>query len=217
MNEQDERGQMAPEELPEETELPEESAEQPEQPEGTPAQKPKEEKIPGTGAFEWVQCIVTALVACILIFVFPCRTVGVVGPSMQQTLIEPDRLIVSNLFYTPKQGDIVVLRKDSFKEDPIIKRVIAVGGQTVDIDFQEGVVYVDGVALDEPYVNAPTYDPEDFTEPVEVPEGCIFVMGDNRNHSTDSRDGRIGVVDNRYIIGKALFRITPVSRFGGLY
>ena len=136
---------------------------------------------------------------------------------MQQTLIEPDRLIVSKLFYTPKQGDIVVLRKESFKDDAIIKRVIAVGGQTVDIDFTEGVVYVDGVALDEPYVNAPTYDPEDFTEPVEVPEGCIFVMGDNRNHSTDSRDARIGVVDNRYIIGKALFRITPVNRFGAIY
>ena len=164
-----------------------------------------------------MQSIVSALVACILIFVFLCRTVGVVGPSMQNTLIEGDRLIVSNFLYKPKYGDIVVLRKASFKDDAIIKRVIATEGQTVDIDFYEGVVYVDGVALDEPYTASPTYDPEDFSGPIEVPEGCIFVMGDNRNHSTDSRDGRIGVIDTRCVIGKALFRITPVSKFGGLY
>lgn len=190
--------------------------EQQQTPELNPAEAPKE-KVPGTGAFEWVQSIVPALVGIILIFVFLCRTVGVVGPSMQQTLIEPDRLLVSNFLYTPKYGDIVVLRKESFKSDPIVKRVIATEGQTVDIDFDEGVVYVDGVALDEPYVNALTYDREDFVGPVEVPEGHIFVMGDNRNHSTDSRDSRIGVVDVRCVIGKALFRITPISRFGSIY
>ena len=181
-------------------------------------QEAREPQVPGTGSFEWVQCIVTALVACILVFVFLCRTVGVIGPSMQQTLVEGDFLLVSNLFYTPKRGDIVVLRKDTFKTDPIIKRVIATEGQTVDIDFEAGVVYVDGVAQDEPYVNSPTYDMEDFTQgEVTVPEGCIFVMGDNRNRSTDSRDSRIGMVDTRYVIGKALWRITPLNKFGSVY
>ena len=178
----------------------------------------KERKKEDKGdAFDWLQTVVTALVACILIFVFAARTVGVVGPSMQQTLIEGDRLIISNLFYTPKYGDIVVLRKDTFKDDPIIKRVIATEGQTVDIDFDAGVVYIDGAALDEPYVNTPTYEREDFDGAVTVPEGCVFVMGDNRNRSTDSRTDSIGCVDTRYILGKAVLRITPLSKFGSLY
>ena len=220
MNEQEERGldmqkPVAPDAAPPETVQPE-----PETAPETPSEETDRspvEKVPGEGAFEWVQSIVSALVVCILIFVFLCRTVGVVGPSMQNTLVEGDRLIVSNFLYTPTYGDIVVFRKTSFKNDAIIKRVIATEGQIVDIDFYEGVVYVDGVALDEPYTASPTYDPEDFSGPVEVPEGCIFVMGDNRNHSTDSRDGRISCVDTRCVIGKALFRITPISKFGGLY
>lgn len=102
-------------------------------------------------------------------------------------------------------------------KEPIIKRVIATEGQTVDIDFDAGIVYVDGVALDEPYTNDYTYDREDFDEPVTVPENCIFVMGDNRNRSTDSRTEALGCVDTRYLLGKALFRITPFSKFGGIY
>lgn len=167
--------------------------------------------------FDWVQCIASALVVCILVFVFLVRTVGVIGSSMVPTLEEGDRLIISKLFYTPKSGDIVVLHKDSFMKEPIIKRVIATEGQTVDIDFDAGIVYVDGVALDEPYTNDYTYDREDFDEPVTVPENCIFVMGDNRNRSTDSRTEALGCVDTRYLLGKALFRITPFSKFGGIY
>ena len=87
--------------------------------------------------------------------------------------------------------------------------MIATEGQTVDIDFEKGVVYVDGVALDEPYTAEPTYDREDFNEPVTVPEGCVFVMGDNRNHSTDSRDNRIGFIREEYIMGRVLFRLAP--------
>lgn len=173
-----------------------------------------EKKRPGGEALDWLQCIVSALVVAILLFTFAARTITVVGSSMVPTLEQGNLLIVSKLFYKPKYGDVVVLRKASFMTDPIVKRVIATEGQTVDIDFQEGVVYVDGAALDEPYVNALTLEPEDFTEPVTVPEGHIFVMGDNRNRSTDSRDARVGCVDTRYLIGRAILRLAPLSEFG---
>ncbi len=184
-----------------------------------PAEQPVPEKAKKREGdlFDWLQCIVTALVACVLIFVFIGRTIGVVGSSMVPTLEQGDRLIISKLFYTPQQGDIVVLQKDSFADYPLIKRVIATEGQTVDIDFDAGVVYVDGVALDEPYTAEPTAVREDFDEPVTVPEGCIFVMGDNRNRSTDSRTDSIGCVDTRLIMGKALLRLTPLSKFGTIY
>ncbi len=181
-------------------------------------QKPQEpETKKYSEAFDWLDCLVTALVFCIILFTFFGRTVGVIGSSMVPTLEEGDRLIVSKLFYEPKYGDIVVLRKESFMEEPIVKRVIATEGQTVDIDFTEGVVYVDGYALDEPYINALTTSPEDFTEPVTVPEGCIFVMGDNRNRSTDSRTNSIGCVDERMILGRAYVRMLPLSKIGLLF
>lgn len=190
-----------------------------------PAEQQGQEKQK-SDAYDWIQCIVTALVACILLFTFVGRTVGVVGSSMLPTLVgsagdtSGDRLIISKLFYTPKYGDIVVLQKDEFADYPIIKRVIATEGQTVEIDFDTGTVTVDGEELDEPYIRELTREPEDFKsykQPVTVPEGCIFVMGDNRNHSTDSRSANIKFVDNRYIIGKALLRLTPFSKFGGIY
>ena len=177
----------------------------------------EEKKKSASEALDWLQCIVSALVIAILVFTFAARTTTVIGSSMVPTLEEGDLLIVSKLFYQPKYGDIVVLRKESFMSDPIVKRVIATEGQTVDIDFQEGVVYVDGVALEEDYVNALTREPEDFTGPVTVPEGHIFVMGDNRNRSTDSRSAAVGCVDTRYVIGKALFRFAPLHKIGGIY
>ena len=164
--------------------------------------------------YDWLQCIVYALVACILVFVFFFRTIDVVGHSMEPTLMEGDKLIVSNLFYTPECGDIVVLRKDTFSDQPIVKRVIATEEQVVDIDFEKGVVYVDGVALDEPYIAEKTTRPIDFDGKVTVPKGCVFVMGDNRNKSTDSRDNDIGMVDTRYIIGHEILRIMPINKIG---
>lgn len=194
--------------MEEENKLPEQPVE--ENAAGTPGKNDKDK----TDALDWVQCIVTALLVCILLFVFVGRTVGVVGHSMLPTFNEGDRLIISNLFYTPKRGDVVVLRKESLTDEPIIKRVIAVGGQTVDIDFDEGVVYVDGVALNEDYVNSPTNRELQFDGPVTVPEGSVFVLGDNRNASNDSRDERLGCVDERYIIGRVLIRLLPISEFG---
>lgn len=168
--------------------------------------------------FDWLQCIVFALIACILVFLFLGRTVGVVGGSMENTLYEGERLLISKLFYTPEYGDIVVLRQDTFRNEPIVKRVIATEGQTVDIDFEECVVYVDGVALDEPYTkdygNYMYYDQQDFDGEITVPDGCVFVMGDNRNGSTDSRTDSIGCVDARKILGKVFFRISPLDRIG---
>ncbi len=159
--------------------------------------------------YDWVQCIVTALVAGILCFMFVLRVVGVVGSSMYPTLRNGDRVLTSKLFYTPKQGDIVVVQTETFGDEPLVKRVVATGGQRVDIDFSAGVVYVDGVALDEPYVNAPVRVREDFTGEVTVPEGCVFLMGDNRNASTDSRSRLVGFVDERCVIGKVLWILAP--------
>lgn len=148
--------------------------------------------------YDWIQCIIFALVFCVLLFVFAVRMVNVVGHSMVPTLEQSDKVVISNLFYHPKQGDVVVLRKQTLMQEPIVKRIIATEGQTVDIDFDDGVVYVDGKALDEPYVNEPVHDRENFEGKITVPEGCVFVMGDNRNASTDSRDARLGCVDTRY-------------------
>jgi len=182
-----------------------------------PEQPKKKNTQEKSNAFDWVDSIVSALIICVLLLVFVGRTVSVIGSSMVPTLEDGNRLIISKLFYEPEYGDIVVLRKPSFDDRPIVKRVIATEGQTVNIDFDEGVVYVNGIKLDEPYTNSPTNEVEDFDEPVTVPEGCVFVMGDNRNRSTDSRTDSIGCVDTRYIIGKAYFRLTPLNEFGKLY
>ena len=159
--------------------------------------------------FDWIQSLVSALLICVLLFTFCFRLINVSGTSMRDTLHNDDRILISDLFYSPRRGDVVVLRKDSFSSEPIVKRVIALAGQTVDIDFEVGVVYVDGQPLDEPYTLTPTTRRIDFEEAVEVPEGCIFVLGDNRNGSTDSRDDRIGFVDDRLVMGRAIFLLVP--------
>ncbi len=176
---------------------------------GKPNTEEPEVQDPRRETYEWIQSIVAAVLVCVLAFSFLFRIVSVVGTSMLPTLLPDDKIIISDLFYTPEYGDIVVLRKESFRSDPIVKRVIATEGQTVDIDFDRGVVSIDGVELFEPYVNAPTYDVEDFSGPVTVPEGCVFVMGDNRNASTDSRAASIGCVDERLIMGKVHMIIFP--------
>ncbi len=177
----------------------------------------KEKPTARSEIYDWLQCIVTALVFCVLMFVFVVRMVDVVGSSMVPTLHDNDKMIVSNIMYTPKQGDIVVFKKVEFKDEALVKRVIATAGQTIDIDFNRGIVYVDGVAMDEPYINALTENRDDFQGPQTVPEGCVFVMGDNRNESTDSRHATIGMVDARLIIGKVYFTVFPFSDFGSVY
>lgn len=175
-------------------------------------QEQEKQTAKGRDLYEWVQSLVGSVLIVVAIFTFVIRMMGVDGHSMLNTLQHGDRLLVVNslLYHDYKYGDIVILRKDGvFDDDPIVKRVIAVEGQTVDIDFTEGIVYVDGEALEEDYIREPTYIAEGTEFPLTVPEGSIFVMGDNRNGSSDSRDYRLGTVDTRYVIGKAAFLIFP--------
>ena len=171
----------------------------------------EEKKSRNREAYEWIQALVCSVLAVVLVFTFAIRLIGVDGHSMLPTLQDGDRLLVLNstLCGRYKQGDIVVLRKESFLPTPIVKRVIATEGQVVDIDFSAGAVYVDGEMLHEDYIREQTYLEEGTVFPLTVPEGSVFVLGDNRNHSSDSRDIRLGTVDERYIIGRAVFLALP--------
>lgn len=164
--------------------------------------------------YDWVESAVFAVVCMILVFTFLGRIVTVVGESMEHTLQNSDKLISSRLFYTPDYGDIVIITQPNDRNEPLIKRVIATEGQTVDIDFEKGIVYVDGKALEEPYTAAPTYVEFDVVFPQTVPEGKVFVMGDNRNASWDSRDSEVGMIDERYILGRTVYRISPWENRG---
>ncbi|MDR3982640.1 MAG: signal peptidase I [Dysosmobacter sp.] len=173
---------------------------------------PEKKQTAGRGAYEWVQALVCSVLTVVLIFTFAVRIVRVSGESMRETLQDQDMLVVLNNWlcggYEP--GDIVILQRDDFYGgEPIVKRVIATEGQTVDIDFDAGVVYVDGAALEEPYTREPTWTQEGTEFPLTVPEGCVFVMGDNRNDSDDSRDSALGPVDTRCVLGRALLLAVP--------
>lgn len=180
---------------------------------------------PVSMALESLDVIVSAMIAVIILFVFIFKVPTIDGNSMNDTLHNGERVVISNVLYEPKYGDIVVISRNySNSSDnierysmPIIKRVIATEGQTVDIDFQKGIVYVDGKALEEDYTKTPTNLSYDVKFPVTVKEGCVFVMGDNRNDSLDSRSSQIGdggMIDKRYILGKALIRVFPFEKFG---
>ncbi len=165
--------------------------------------------------FDWVQNITLILSAIVLVFIFLVRIVGVDGESMVPTLHDKDWLIISNLFYEPEVGDIVVLAKDSFFDGKmIVKRIIATENQVVDIDFERGIVYIDGVAINEPYIAEKTYRSFDMVFPATVPEDSVFVMGDNRNHSSDSRDASLGMVHESNILGRLILRLWPIADFG---
>ena len=165
--------------------------------------------------YDWIQCLITALIICVVLFVFFIRVIDVSGTSMNPTLQNGDKMLVSKIFYRPHRGDVVVFKKDSYDENKaLVKRVIATEGQEINIDFSTGTVYIDGEAIEEDYINDLTLTKLDFIGPQTVPEGCVFVMGDNRNMSTDSRKAEIGMVDRRLILGRAYAVIFPLNEFG---
>lgn len=172
----------------------------------------KKEKSVQKTILSYLHDIAFGMVIILLLFMIVFRVVVVSGPSMLQTLQDGDCIVLLNsVFYRePKVGDIVVATKSSYKDgEPIIKRVIATEGQKVDIDFEKGIVYVDDMPLYEPYINTPTNLYEGVSFPLIVDKDCVFVMGDNRNDSKDSRSVEIGQIDRRELLGKALFLVIP--------
>ena len=190
------------------------------------AARPKTKNRVAGSIYEWLDVVIASVIAVVVIFTFIFRIAAIDGDSMKNTLFDKERVIISDLFYTPRQGDMVVIsrntdnsavEKDSQK--PIIKRVIATAGQTVNIDFTAGTVTVDGKLLQENYIREATHRQFDIEFPVRVPENCIFVMGDNRNESLDSRSSQIGengMINTKYVLGHAVFRIYPFNRIGTL-
>ena len=184
--------------------------------------KPEEEGLV-FNLYYWLQTLALAVVTIVLLFTFAGRITRVEGDSMLNTLHDGDLLLLQSLGYTPKAGDVVVLNKTTDETvsllggDAIVKRVIAVGGQSVSIDYNTSTVYVDGQPLEEPYIREAMdfrSGPYSGQTPFVVPEGSIFVMGDNRNHSTDSRHELLGTVDTGYVLGRAVCILFPFSDIG---
>ena len=163
--------------------------------------------------YDIMSSVESAVIIIFLIFTFVFRPVGVVGESMLPTLNNGDWLAVTGFKEHYRQNDIVIITQPNALDEPLVKRIIAVGGDTVDINFDEHHVYVNGQLLNEPFINEPTAYRGDVQFPLTVPEGKVFVMGDNRNNSLDSRTKMIGFIDERYILGKAEYRVYP---FGSL-
>jgi len=167
--------------------------------------------------FSWCESLMTVLIVFVLLFTFVIRLIGVDGSSMYPTLEDHNIMLVSNFNYQPERGDVVILRKPGFYNDkPIVKRIIAMGGDTLTIDPLTGDVSVNGTVLQEPYIaeKIKTNNMGDMAYPLTIPDGNIFVMGDNRNGSTDSRWSSLGLVDERYILGHVLSVIYPFNDFG---
>ena len=187
----------------------------------------QEEKLPMVlTAFDWLKTLLFSLVTVLFFFTLLFRGVNVNGNSMNDTLQNEDYLIISDLFYTPKTGDIIVAQSESYMDgkESLIKRVIATGGQTVRIDFDQWLVWVDGELLEEDYIkrdsarsmNSESMAVQNGIAEITVDEGCLFVMGDNRNDSLDSRSKQVGLINEKNVMGRVLFRVYPFSHFGGV-
>ena len=171
------------------------------------------------GIYDWIRCVLFAVSIVVLCLTFVFRLVEVDGASMNDTLASKDKVIVTNLFYTPHNNDIVVIAHGSNYQKPIIKRVIAVEGQSIKLDYDNDKIYVDGIELNEPYIDGSTFEDNRGNNQIPdiVPEGKIFVMGDNRRVSLDSRSTEIGLIDVNDVIGKAQLVVFPFDHFGYLY
>lgn len=173
------------------------------------SQKKNKPKKGALNIFEVFEAIIGALVVITILFTFFFRVFDVDGPSMKPTLQHNDKVIVSTVGYKAERGDIIVISETSDLDEPIVKRVVAVGGDVVDINFTSGVVTVNG--KEENYTQELTSQQFDIAFPITVPEGTVFVLGDNRANSLDSRSTRVGCVDERLIVGKVLFRVFPLG------
>lgn len=163
--------------------------------------------------YDLLGSISAALFTVCLVFTFLFRMVDVDGDSMLNTLSHGDWLCISSLYFEPEYGDIVIISRETTNERPLVKRIIGKENDVVDIDFATNTVSVNGQVLDEPYIAEPTERFFDVQFPITVPEGCVFVMGDNRNHSLDSRSSLVGCVEINRILGKVLVRVTPEITF----
>lgn len=182
-------------------------------------------KKPFAEILDWTRCFVYAIAAVLALNLFFFRSITVSGDSMNDTLINNDMVLAGNFMYTPKYGDIVIIEADKLKlqgtvlyGETIIKRVIATEGDTIRIDFDNGLVYRNGEVITEDYIKEPVHDHyQDWIESNKeytVPKHCVFVMGDNRNKSNDSRNlADVGFIDTNYIMGKAIVRYAPFSSF----
>lgn len=162
--------------------------------------------------YDWAGAVTAAIITVFILFTFMFRMVDVDGESMRDTLNDGDWLVLSSFVISPEYADIVVISREWTDEKPLIKRVIALENDVVDIDFDAHIVRVNGQVLSEPYILSPTERKFDVEFPVTVPEGYIFVMGDNRNNSLDSRSSVVGCVKIEKIVGKAVFRLAPFGR-----
>lgn len=182
-----------------------------------------------SNVFDFIDIIGVSVAIVMVIFIFFFRLTTVNGTSMWDTLEDKERLIISNVFYTPKDGDIIVFeQQDGGFKEPLVKRVIATEGQTLYIDFTNWAVFVDGKQIIEPYVTRENkaMDKENYLSLysgmfdkngfITIPEGYIFVMGDNRNHSSDSRSQGVGLVRLEDVMGKVLLRVAPLNKFGAV-
>lgn len=179
---------------------------------GMTPEQAKKNKSKWIKIFDLCGSVIAAMVIIFVIFTFICRPTSVVGGSMESTLQNGDWLITTRQSEY-EYGDIVIITQPNVHNEPLIKRVIATEGQTIDINFTSGQVMVDGKEINEPYIKELTHTSYDVKFPLVVEEGKVFVMGDNRNHSSDSRDSGVGQIDTRYILGKARFRILPFGHF----
>lgn len=164
--------------------------------------------------FEWIEALVMAFITVVLLLVFAFRVAGVEGTSMEPTLHSGDRIIISDLFFTPKRGDIVVVTKPNRENKNLVKRIVALGGETISLAPHGEGVYIDGALLSEPYLMDLAGEVQDLKLPLTVPPGHVFVMGDNRYSSKDSRSASIGTVDERYLLGRFVIRVLPLQNFG---
>lgn len=183
-----------------------------------------------TDIYDWIEVFVSALAIVVIMLSFVLRIATVKGHSMEKTLSDSQVVVMSNMFYTPSQGDIVVIQQNGgYFETPIVKRVIATGGQTLSIDFEKWEVKVDGNVIDESsyvYFRNTSMDVEEYYSVYDayldangvmtVPEGYLFVMGDNRNESSDSRSIYVGFVRESEVLGKVIFRMFPINKIGAV-